>query len=736
MNQAATIEPEVQTQGRFGTFGGVFTPCTLTILGVIMFLRLGQVVGNAGLWHSLLILLLAASITTITTLSLSSIATNTKIRSGGVYFLISRSLGVEFGGAIGLTYFLAQAIAIAMHVIGFTEALVNIFPSLKSYYRETGTVVNFFVFICVYIGAGWTIKLQYFILGVLMISVGAFVIGALPLYDVNTLNENLDPSYSNNESFLTMFALFFPAATGIMAGANMSGDLKDPVKSIPKGTLGAILFTTCIYALFIFLFVISSKREELLTDNFVISKVSISEACIIAGIFAATISSALGALMGAPRILQALAKDRIFKFLSPFSKTSGVDHEPRRAIILSFLIAQIGIFFGDLNAMAPIITMFFMITYGVLNFATFCESYSGNPSYRPKFKWCNWVVSLIGTILCFGTILLIEPLWAITAIIIMAVLYRHLSKQEIEATWSNVNSGTSFERVRRNLLLLENEKFHPKNWRPVILALGVSQDERLFLGFQGRLLAGRHGILILGRVIIGNSQEMLHKHREIARDIRKLISDKELEAFPSVIINPSLTEGISTLVQCSGLGALKPNLVLFGMNETAKTRNEFIQNIRVVNILGKSIALLKSEKEKDDPLEVPKGTIDVWWLGEKNGNLMVLLAHLLRSNPAWKNKKIRLLRMIENESAKEEATQHLNQLITAARIDAECSVYIHNDFKSMVQSISYQCALLILGMPDPEKDYFPAALENVQLMASPFPRVLFVHSNGDMTLKD
>lgn len=736
MNLSNKLETETQTQGRFGTFGGVFTPCTLTILGVIMFLRLGQVVGNAGLWHSLLILLLAVSITTITTLSLSSIATNTKIKGGGVYFLISRSLGVEFGGAIGLTFFLAQAIAIAMHVIGFTEALINIIPSLKNYYRETGTVVNFLVFVCVYIGAGWTIKLQYFILGVLMISVAAFAIGAIPLYDANILNENLNPSYSDNESFLTMFALFFPAAVGIMAGANMSGDLKDPVKSIPKGTLGAIFFTTSIYALFIFLLVISSKREDLLTDNFIISKISISEICIIAGIFAATISSALGAMMGAPRILQALAKDRIFKFLTPFSKTSGINNEPRHAIFFSFVIAQIGIFMGDLNAMAPIITMFFMITYGVLNFATFCESYSGNPSYRPKFKWCHWVISLIGTLLCLVTILLIEPLWAIVAIIIMAILYRHLSNQEIEATWSNVNSGTSFERVRRNLLLLEREKYHPKNWRPVILALGVNKDERLFLGFQGRLLAGRHGILILGQVILGNSQDLLNKHREISRNIRKLIFEKELEAFPSIIINSNLTEGISTLVQCSGLGALKPNLVLFGLNEDRTKRNEFIQNIRVVNTLGKSIALLKYEKEKDDPLEVPKGTIDVWWLGEKNGNLMVLLAHLLRSNTTWKTKKIRLLRMIENENAREEAILHLNQLVISARIDAECSIFTHNNFKSMVHSISYQCAFLILGMPDPEKDYFPTALENVQAMANPFPRVLFVHSNGDMTLND
>ena len=213
--------------GRFGAFGGVFTPCTLTILGVIMFLRYGQVVGNAGVWAAMGIVLAAKTITTLTALSLSAIATNTRVRGGGAYFLISRSLGIEFGGAIGLVFFVAQAVSVAMYVIGFSEALLAAFPGVGLSIRVIGTAVNAVVFACVLIGAGWTIKLQYGILALLGLSLVSFFGGAFSNGSMETLRTNLSPGFTGGASLWTMFALFFPAATGIMAGANMSGDLRD-----------------------------------------------------------------------------------------------------------------------------------------------------------------------------------------------------------------------------------------------------------------------------------------------------------------------------------------------------------------------------------------------------------------------------------------------------------------------------------------------------------------------------
>lgn len=229
--------------GKFGTFGGVFTPSTLTILGVIMFLRFGQVVGQAGVFYAVLIVIGAKIITTLTAFSLSATATNTRVKGGGAYYLISRSLGVEFGGAIGLVFYLAQAVSVSMYVIGFTEAFLNAFPETGLSMRVFVSIINLVVFVCVYIGAGWTIKVQYGILAILILSLISFFGGAIGQFSGETLAANMKSAFQPGQNFFTMFALFFPAVTGIMAGANMSGDLKNPAKSLPVGTLTAIAVT-------------------------------------------------------------------------------------------------------------------------------------------------------------------------------------------------------------------------------------------------------------------------------------------------------------------------------------------------------------------------------------------------------------------------------------------------------------------------------------------------------------
>ena len=261
-----------KSQGRFGTFGGVFTPCTLTILGVIMFLRFGQVVGQSGLIRGLAIVLAAKVITTLTALSLSSVATNTCIRGGGAYFLISRSLGVEFGSAIGILFFFAQAISVAMYVIGFTEAFFSAFPSISQSVRLVATATNLAVFVCVFVGAGWTIKVQYAILALLLLSLGSFAAGAFRSFSFDHLTANLTPSFSEGQGVVAMFALFFPAATGIMAGANMSGDLRDPGRAIPRGTLAAIDFMLVIYLHMASLFCATRSQGELVGDNLIIKE--------------------------------------------------------------------------------------------------------------------------------------------------------------------------------------------------------------------------------------------------------------------------------------------------------------------------------------------------------------------------------------------------------------------------------------------------------------------------------
>jgi amino acid transporter len=228
-----------------------------------------------------------------------------------------------------------------------------------------------------------------------------------------------------------------------MAGANMSGDLANPSKSIPRGTLTAIFVTGLVYVSQAVLLGACRTSDELTANSLVMRDVAVWPMLITVGVFAATLSSALGSMMGAPRILQAFARDDVFHSLRVFGAGTDAGNEPRRATVCTFVIAQCGIMLGDLNAIVPVITMFFMITYGLLNLATFYEAVTGNPSYRPSFRSCHWSPSLLGAIACLGVMFLINWVWAIASIMIIGALHWYIGFRQIEGHWGDINSGVA-----------------------------------------------------------------------------------------------------------------------------------------------------------------------------------------------------------------------------------------------------------------------------------------------------
>lgn len=724
------------TPQKFGTLGGVFTPCVLTILGVIMFLRFGQVVGQAGIQRAILIVLLAKVITVLTTLSLSAIATNTRVKGGGAYFLISRSLGVEFGGAIGVVFFLAQAISVAMYVIGFAEAFTATFAGAADISPVIiATVTNVVVFVCVFIGAGWTVRLQYGILAILIASLVSFLAGAVPGFSATTLAANMSPHFSEGENTFTMFALFFPAVTGIMAGANMSGDLKEPSRSIPSGTLLAVASTAVVYLGLAVVLGGAASQNDLTSNSLIVKTLSWSPMLFTAGVFAATLSSALGSMMGAPRILQALARDNVFRRLSFFSIGSGPSNEPRRATIVTFLIAQVCIVLGDLNAIAPIITMFFMITYGTINLATFYESVTRNPSYRPRFQYCHWSTALAGAISCFAVMFLLSPTSAAAAMVVMAILYKYISIKQIDNQWGDLQSGILFERTRRNLLKLEGMLAHPKNWRPTVLALTGAGGNRAHLAIFGHWITSGSGILTLAQVITGDV-ENLHARRTAQEQLlRKFINEQELNAFPAVVVGPDFTIAVESLVQCHGLGGLQPNTVLMGWPADPERIQQFGSSLRMIKQLGRSLILLRTTST-DDPWQTAEGTIDVYWRGKDNGALLLLLAHLLVQNDQWRGRSIRLIRVINADAGRDEVMKHLAGLIDSSRIRATPLVVVGENVPATIQQTSAHAAEVYLGFQPPnegDEQSFHGAIERI---AGPLPRVILVCSAGGMQLSD
>lgn len=515
----------------------------------------------------------------------------------------------------------------------------------------------------------------------------------------------------------------------------MSGDLKDPGTSLPRGTLAAVLVTMAVYLSLAVALAGARPASELSENSLIISEISRWPTLITVGIFAATLSSALGSMMGAPRIFQAFARDKVFSQFDFFAAGSGPNDEPRRAIVLTFVISQIAILLADLDAIAPVITMAFLITYGTLNLATFYEGITKNPSYRPRFRYCHWSVSLAGAISCVVVMFLLAPMFALLAVGLMIALHWLISTRELDLGWSDLRSGLLFERARKNLLSLNEEMEHPKNWRPIILALSGAGWSRSHLVVYGHWLTERHGILSLGQVIRGEVEDRLERRANQERLLSQFIRDEELQAFPAVVVDADLMGGVEALVQCHGLGAIRPNTILLGWPIEEKNYDTFIELLRILAGLKKSVIALRFAEGRLDPWEAPEGTLDVWWRDEENGEMMLLLAHLLTQSTPWLQRPIRLLRVIKNEEGREEMTQHLTELSTKARIQTTPVVLVSDNVAETIRVTSSKAALVFLGLEPPKEGTEWEILKRVNDMVGDLPRIVFVDSGGGMSLE-
>lgn len=442
--------------------------------------------------------------------------------------------------------------------------------------------------------------------------------------------------------------------------------------------------------------------------------------------------------MGAPRILQAFARDDVLKSLRIFATGSGKNDEPRRAIVFTFFVSQLAVLLGDLNVIAPIITMAFLITYGLINLATFYEWIGRNPSFRPRFRFSHWSASLLGAIGCLAVMILMAPLKAAVSLLVIFFLYRYLARHEVQERWGDVRGGLAFERARRNLLALEDEYYHPKNWRPILLALSGSAGQRVHLAIYGHWLTAGHGILILGQVIPGDLDAQVDRQIKHDRMLREFISSQRLSAFPAVVVTQDVAEGIRWMVHTSGLGSFRPNTVMLGWPRSSnapENQKNFGAMVRTVVGLRRSVLAMRFLQESEDPWQAPTGTIDVWWRGEGNGTLMLLLAHLLVQNESWRSRPLRLLRIIENEAGREEALGHLRQLLVTARIEATAKIVVTPNALAAIQEESKDAALVFLGFEPPAEGEERQFFTSMEKIAGNLPRVIYVHSTGGVSLE-
>ena len=728
---------------QFGTFGGVFTPSILTILGVIMFMRANFVVGQGGIVAALLILAVGKSITLFTGLSLSAISTNSQIKGGGAYFLISRSLGPEFGGAIGLTLFFAQALSVPFYILGFVEAVVQSIPALEGHFLFIALFTALVLFVIAYVGADWAIRVQYVILAVMALSILTFLAGALSEWNTATFASNLGQHYSSEQyDFWVIFAIYFPAVTGIMAGVNMSGDLKDPARSIPLGTLTAIGAGVLVYAVQILVCGGAYAREQLINTPF---QVLFENALfglgfmVIAGVFAATLSSAIGSLLGAPRILQALARDHIFSFLNLFAKGAPKGNEPRRALCLTFGITIATLLYagndaggGALNTVAALITMFFLYTYGIINVAAFVESVTANPSFRPRFRYFHWSAALVGALGCGATTMMINPQAALIAVVIIGAIFFYVSRRVLSMAFGDARRGFHYRRVRNELLRLAARPADSKNWRPTVLVLSGNPETRLALVRYALWLASQRGLVTLAEVFTGNLEDMAQLREAALKRLQAFIEEHEVAAFPEVVVAPDFDQGAIVLLQGHSIGPIKPNIMLLGWPGDPERLGPFTQLLRSAQALGMSIVCVL---DRELPWVRPSKRIDVWWRGLQNGSLMLILAYLLTLNGEWTDARIRILRVVGKEAGRAAATRALDALCRAARISADVEIVVSEQpFVEVLKPYSHDAAVVFLGfqVPDgPDMESFP---KRYSALTEGLPTTLLIYSSGEADL--
>ncbi|KAL4624343.1 solute carrier family 12 member 5 [Arapaima gigas] len=815
---------------RMGTLMGVYLPCLQNIFGVILFLRMTWLVGIGGVLGTFTIVFMCCSTTMLTAISMSAIATNGVVPAGGSYYMISRSLGPEFGGAVGICFYLGTTFAGAMYILGCIEILlIYIAPqaavfkleglegaeaeaALLNNMRVYGTCVLSFMAIVVFVGVKYVNKLALVFLACVIVSILAVYAGVIKtsfdppdfpicilgnrtlvwkgfdvcakvierengtvttklwrlFCDSEFLNATCDEYFVNNNvsqvqgipgitsgilaenlfgnyykkgdliekrgvpavenpdapvlnanryvladitSFFTLLVgIYFPSVTGIMAGSNRSGDLRDAQKSIPIGTIMAITTTSLVYMSSVVLFgaciegvVLRDKFGEAVNGNLVIGTLAWpSPWVIVIGSFFSTCGAGLQSLTGAPRLLQAIARDGIVPFLRVFGhgKANG---EPTWALLLTACICESGILIASLDSVAPILSMFFLMCYMFVNLACAVQTLLRTPNWRPRFKFYHWALSFLGMSLCLSLMFICSWYYAIIAMAIAGCIYKYIEFRGAEKEWGDGIRGLSLSAARFALMRLEEGPPHTKNWRPQLLVLVSTDAEQnveqpRLLSLTSQLKAGK-GLTIVGIALEGTFLDNHPQAQRAEQSLRKMMETEKVKGFCQVVISSNLRDSTSHLIQAGGLGGLQHNTVLVSwprnwkQAEDHQTWRNFIELVRETTaahlalLVPKNISAFPSNGER-----FTEGSIDVWWIVHDGGMLM-LLPFLLRQHKVWRKCKMRIFTVAQMDDNSIQMKKDLITFLYHLRINAEVEVVEMHD--SDISAYTYEKTLVM-----------------------------------------
>lgn len=716
----------MENHRKFGTAPVFFTAIS-TILGAILFLRFGFAVGTVGLTGVILLVGLGHLVTIPTALAISEIATNKRVEGGGEYFIISRSFGLNIGATIGIALYMSQAISVAFYVIAFTEAFSFLFDFLKQDYgldlpRQAISlpIMGLLSLLILKKGANVGVKALYLVVIILAISLVLFFAGS-PEVSHSARSGLASGNIIHSDKFFLVFAIIFPAFTGMTAGVGLSGDLKNPGKSIPFGTITATVAGLIIYIFISLKLYNSATATDLLNDQFVMGKIAIWGSVIVPiGLAASTISSALGSVMVAPRTLNALANDDSFPLTAVnkwLSKTREKDHEPVNASLLTCIIAIIFVALGDVDVVARIISMFFMITYGTLCLISFLNHFGSSPSYRPSFK-SRWYISLAGFVTSVWVMFKIDTVYSLIAFGVMILLYIYMDYyHKHRRGLSSLFANTLFQLNRTLQIYLQKRKAARGlgDWKPSAICISRNSFERDNAFKVLNWISFKYGFGTYLHRIEGYYNRETSEQAEI--ELKKLIQyyGDESHVYIDTIISPSYTSAIAQSIQIPGISGMENNMLILEYDkENPQELKDILSNFKLINAGQFDVCILASSRR---PI-IYKNGIHVWLKAsdEENANLMIILSYIITGHPDWRKSGIHIFQVCRHQEY-DLVREQMETLLANGRLPItrqNISILEHEEGQSLnaiVREHSQDAGLTIMGfreaeVEDPGHEYF------------------------------
>jgi len=731
----------------FGTAPVFFTAIS-TILGAILFLRFGMAVGNLGFYGALGIIVLGHCITIPTALAISEIATNTRVEGGGEYFIISRSFGLNIGATIGIALYFSQAISVAFYIIAFTEAFEPLFNWLLTSFdislpRQFISVPALLIlaFIVLKKGSDMGVKTLYVVVAVLFASLVMFFIGQTDFFEAGDHSQNF--VFSNRNQFFVWFAICFPAFTGMTAGVGLSGDLKNPKKSIPRGTMWGTIIGMVIYVFIIYKFSISSSPEDMTTSQLSMANIAMLGAIFIPlGLGASTVSSAIGSVLVAPRTIQALAIDKSFpgkRINTWLSKGKGEASEPFNATLITLSIAMVFVVMGEVDFVAQIISMFFMITYGSLCLISFLNHFGASPSYRPQFK-SHWAISLIGFILSVWVMFMINPLYTILAYLFITLLYLYLNFVHKErGGLQKIFLGALFQLSRRiQLYMQRNRSRHPEEeeWRPSAICISANSFSHSKVFDLMKWVSYKHGFGTYFHFLKGYySKSTTGEAKDIVDKLIVEHHDDESSLYVDCMISPSYTTAIAQAIQSPSISGMENNMIVFEYRRKEQDAiNAILDNISLTRAGDYDVCVFSDANVNT----TYKSGIHIWIrpIDTMNANLMILLGFIILSHPDWRRGHVKIYSICSKEEV-ETTRQQLRDLVQTGRLPITLSNIeiiaqeTNTSVKHLMKKHSADAGLTVIGFREEQiKRNGAEVFEGFEGMGD----ILFVSAGTEQTI--